>query len=149
MMPGYTWAATVTPPSVGNPQPVSDAILDACVTANQLAVNVKNTIANPVVVTSTNLPAASINDFAAVNLTDGGGASQIIVAADANRREVRFANTGANPYALGSSALTWAKRTVVVNPGDVWIEDSAANLAWYGICNTGLTAVAQIQGVNA
>jgi hypothetical protein len=36
LMPLASWAATVTPPSTGNPLAVSDAILEACVSANRI-----------------------------------------------------------------------------------------------------------------
>ena len=65
------WAATVTPPTVGNPQPVSDAIVDACVSANKLNVR---TIAS---------------QFTAVDASGtiaAGGTAQSLMAANANRQ---------------------------------------------------------------
>lgn len=91
-------------------------------------------------------PAGSIVDDAAVAVTDVGAA---LVAADATRLEVRFANIGASPCALGTVGITWAKRVIVLQPGDVWIETKAAALAWRGITDTGLTASITMQRLMA
>ena len=69
------------------------------------------------------------------------------VAADANRRALRFANNGTDPVTLGGAGITWPKRVIVLNPGDVWIEDRAGNLAWYGITDAGLSASITVQGI--
>lgn len=72
-----------------------------------------------------------------------------IVAANANRVSLRLTNTGTSPIAVGSSSLTYATGAVVIQPGDTWVEERAANLSWYGICNTGLTTSLAIQQVTA
>lgn len=49
------------------------------------------------------------------------------------RRSVRFTNLGPDPVAIGAAGLTWAKRCIVLNAGDTWVEDTASNLAWVAI----------------
>lgn len=82
-------------------------------------------------------PAATVDDSAAVAVNDS---LDLIVGADAARIEIRFRNNGVNAVALGSSGLTWAKRSVVLEPGDVWVEVNGAALAWYGITDAGNSA---------
>lgn len=105
--------------------------------------------ANPVYVsgiTYTDAPATAVQDDVPVNVTD---AATALVGAAANRKSLRFANNGANDVTLGSVGITWAKRTITLKPGDFYIEERAANLAWYGICNTGLATSVNIQEVLA
>jgi hypothetical protein len=109
------------------------------------SVHVITSIGDPLYVSPVDPPAVAITDNAAVAV--GGGAAQLIVAADANRGALRFANLGTDPVALGAAGITWAKRVVVVNPGDMWIEDRAANLAWYGITDAGLAASVTTQAI--
>jgi hypothetical protein len=112
-------------------------------------VTVGNSIANPVAVSAVDLPAAAITDGAAgVNINDGGGVAQLIVAADVNRRALRFANIGTDAVALGGVNVKWAGRVIVLYPGDTFVEDRAANLAWYGVTAAGTTAVVTTQEVN-
>lgn len=75
-------------------------------------------------------PATSAPDGAAVAC---GSTQTQILAADATRRQVTFTNIGADPVALGSSGITWAKRCIVIAAGDSYIETRAANLPWFGI----------------
>lgn len=91
-------------------------------------------------------PATSITAPAAVAMT---AAAAQIVAANANRRTVRFKNLGANAVAIGPAGITWATRCVVLEPGDIWVEERAGNLAWSGICNAALTSSIGIQEVIA
>jgi hypothetical protein len=91
-------------------------------------------------------PATSVTNGAPVAVTSAG---QVLVAADATRREVRFINLGPDPVAIGPAAMTWAQRVVVLNVNDVWIETRGANLAWSGICNAATTASVGVQGVLA
>jgi hypothetical protein len=85
-------------------------------------------------------------DNAAVAVTD---VLTAVLAANALRKSVRFQNVGADPVAVGFAGLTWAKRCVVLNPGDVFIEERGANLAWSAICAAGLTASVTAQEVLA
>jgi hypothetical protein len=104
---------------------------------------------NPVYINGTvsgNPAAVTIVDNAAVNATAANGN---VVAANANRVSIRVTNTGANPVAIGSSTLTWAKAAVIINPGDTWVEERGANLAWYCICNTGLATTLGVQEITA
>jgi hypothetical protein len=51
--------------------------------------------------------------------------------------------------AIGPAGLTWAKRVIVLDVGDVWIEDRGANLAWSAICDAAKTASVTWQGITA
>lgn len=145
---------------------VTFIISDGVVDISQLdGANVNATIANalplpvsndrgspglPVYVNGTiaGVPTAlAIADDAAVAVT---AALTALVTANANRIRLIFTNLDAtNPVTIGGAGLTWAKRAVVLNPGDTWIEDKAANLAWWAICNTALTASVAVQEVTA
>ena len=115
-------------------------------------VNVSNdrgSLGNPVNVvgiTYTDAPAVTLQDNAAIAVTDAGAA---LVAANANRRGLRFTNIGTDPVAIGFTGITWAKRCIVLNAGDTWIEDRAANLAWAADCDTAKTASVTVQEVIA
>lgn len=87
-------------------------------------------------------PAASGANVAAVAVNDTIDA---IVAADATRLELRFANIGTDPVAIGFVGLTWAQRTIILNPGDTWIEVKGAALAWYGITDAAKSASVTVQ----
>jgi hypothetical protein len=88
--------------------------------------------------------AASVVDHAAVAVTDVNTA---ILGASGARRAIRFRNLGASSVALGSNALTWATRTIELASGETWLEDDGANLAWFAICNAGLTASVAAQEI--
>jgi hypothetical protein len=129
-----------------------DLISDANVFAT-LTGSVDGTAAKPLNVTAVTVadsPATAVNDNAGIAV--GGAAAVQLVAANANRREVRIANTGTDPMAIGGAGLTWAKRTIVLQPGDatgldVWVEGRFANLAVYAITDVGKAATAQVQEV--
>lgn len=70
-----------------------------------------------------------------------------IASAAPTRRSIRFTNVGADPVAIGAPGLTWANRCLVLNPGDMWLEDSSPNLAWFGICDATKTASITAQEV--
>ena len=97
-------------------------------------------------VTLADAPATGLDDAAPVNVTD---ALTAVLAVDANRREVRITNQGADPVAIGGASLTWARRVVVLEAGDTWIEQRAANLAIKAICAAGTTATIGVQTVTA
>jgi hypothetical protein len=104
---------------------------------------------NPVSVvgiTYSDAPAVTLQDNAAVAVTDAGAA---LVAANANRRGLRLTNIGTDPVTIGFTGITWAKRCIVLNNGDTWMEDRAANLAWAADCDTGKTASITVQEVLA
>jgi len=92
-------------------------------------------------------PGSSIVDSAAVAV--GSAAAVSVVAADANRRALRLANIGADPVAIGGAGITWAKRCIVIQPGDLWEEAKGANLQWFAICEATKTASVTAQGVMA
>lgn len=96
----------------------------------------------------------SLSDSPATSLTSGAPvavvpAGAVLAAANANRRGLRFLNLGPDPVAIGPAGMTWANRTVVLDVGDTWIEDRAANLAWSGITDVGKAASVTVQGVIA
>jgi hypothetical protein len=92
-------------------------------------------------------PAASLVDNAPVAVNE---TADPILAADATRLEARFTNNGTDPVALGGAGITWANRTIVVNPGDSWVEVKGAALAWYGITEAaGKTASVNTQVLTA
>lgn len=111
--------------------------------------NDRGSVGNPVFINGTvaGLPAAVaiVNDVP-VAMT---AAAANIVAANTNRVSLRLTNTGANVVALGAVGITFANGAVLLQPGDTWIEERAANLAWYGICNTALTSTIAVQEVTA
>lgn len=91
-------------------------------------------------------PATSLNEPAAIAVND---TVDVLVAANANRRALRVANLGPDPVAIGSAGITWARRVIVLEAGDVWIEDRAANLAWSGITDAAKAASVTVQEVLA
>lgn len=112
-------------------------------------VTVGNTLGNPVPVT-----AVTVSDAPAVSASNGAAVAcsavaAVVVAANANRRELRLANIGADPVAIGAAGITWAARCIVLNPGDVWVETRGANLAWSGITDAGMSASVTRQEVLA
>ena len=107
----------------------------------------RGTLAAPFYVsglTYSDAPAVSIVDNAAVAVTDAGAS---ILAADADRKSIRFANIGTDPVALGTTGQTWAKRAIVLAPGDIWLEERAPNLAWTAITAAATTASVTAQEV--
>ena len=97
-------------------------------------------------ITYSDAPAVTLTDSAAVAVTSAGAA---LVAANAARRGLRFTNIGTDPVAIGFTGITWAKRCIILNPGDLWIEERAANLAWAAICDATKTASVTTQEVRA
>lgn len=84
----------------------------------------------PVYVTgilSEDAPAANITDNAAVA---AGPVAAALLAADATRLEFVAYNIGPDPVAIGMAGITWAKRAIVLNAGDTWIERRGAAKAW-------------------
>lgn len=88
--------------------------------------------------TYTDTPAAANANAAAVAM---GAAVALIAAANASRLELRITNLGTVPVALGAAGLTWAQRCIVLQPGDTWIEQKGAALAWYGITEAAASSV--------
>lgn len=84
-------------------------------------------------------PATSSVDNAAVACSS---VLAVLLAADGTRRQVTFTNLGPDPVAIGTPTLTWAKRAIVLNANDSWVEETTGgpNLAWSAICDAGKTA---------
>lgn len=113
--------------------------------ASPLPVPVQNdrggSLAAPVFVsglTYTDTPAGSLLNAAAVAM---GAAAAQIIAANANRLELRITNLGTVPVAVGAAGITWASRCIVLQPGDTWVEAKGAALAWHGITETAASSV--------
>lgn len=87
-------------------------------------------------------PAATIVDAAAVAV---GPVAAAVLAANASRLEARFTNIGADAAAIGAAGLTWAKRAIVLQPGDTWVEQKGAALAWVGITDAAGAASITVQ----
>lgn len=103
--------------------------------------------ANPVYVsgiTYADAPAVTLKDNAAIEVTGAGAA---LVAASATRRSLRFCNIGADPVTLGFTGITWANRCLILNPGDSYIEERGANMAWAAVCDAAKTASVTTQEV--
>lgn len=104
---------------------------------------------NPVYVsgvTYTDAPATSMLNTGPVAVA---AVAVAVMAANAARKAARFTNVGTDAVALGATGITWAKRCIVLEPGDVWSEDSAANLQWFAICDAAKTASVNVQEVMA
>lgn len=97
-------------------------------------------------ITYSDAPATAIVDNAAVVC---GPVAAVLLAASATRKRARFCNLGASDVSIGTTGHTWAKRCIVLAPGDVWTEDDAANLAWVGITDAGGAASVTVQEVIA
>jgi hypothetical protein len=122
------------------------ATLDVSQLPLQVA-NDKGAAGNPVYVsgiTYSDAPAITLQDNAAIAVTSAGAA---LVAANANRKSMRLTNIGTDPVAVGFTGITWAKRCLVLNAGDTWLEDRAANLAWAAITDAGKNASVTVQEV--
>ncbi|MBB1073642.1 hypothetical protein HUU62_04365 [Rhodoferax sp. 4810] len=97
-------------------------------------------------ITYSDAPAVTLQDNAAVTVTSAGAA---LVAANAARRGLRITNIGTDQCAIGFTGLTWAKRCLILASGDSWVEERAANLAWYAITDAAKTASVTVQEVIA
>jgi len=82
-------------------------------------------------------PAATLTDNAKIT---AGPVAVAVLAADATRLETIIYNIGPDPVALGMVGITWAKRAIVLQAGDTWLESRGASKAWYAITDAGKTA---------
>lgn len=101
--------------------------------------------ANPVYVTGLTLaetPANTVTDAAAIAASPVAAA---LLAADATRLEMVIFNQGPSAVAIGMAGITWAKRAIVLNAGDTWIEQRAAAKAWQVITDAGGAANVTVQ----
>lgn len=59
------------------------------------------------------------------------GAAQLLIS-DATYRRLRIRNASlTQTVAIGGAAVTMASGAIILLPGDTWIEDDAAGVAWY------------------
>lgn len=92
-------------------------------------------------------PAASLLDLPGVAVAD---VAVQVAPANAVVLERRFTNIGAEAVAIGAAGITWAKRCLVIQPGETWVEVKGAALAWYGITDAGgAGAVVNVQELHA
>lgn len=111
--------------SVANPVPVVHTGTVELTAAN---VGVNNTDANPVPTKETKA-AAIVNTAPVV----AGVVAAVLLAADADRREFRVRNMGAERVALGGAGVVFADAPIILAPGEMWIESGAPAAAWYVI----------------
>lgn len=95
-------------------------------------------------VISVGIPANIRNDNEPIAV--GPVAVQLLASND-NRIETRIANLSGNEIAIGGAGITWTNRVVVIGPGDVFIDDKAANLSFYAVTNAGNTAAVTTQEI--
>ncbi|MCZ2495728.1 hypothetical protein GN316_03055 [Xylophilus sp. Kf1] len=130
-----------------------DTVEGATVNANILGIvpvrNDRGAPGAPVYVvglTAENAPASGLIDRPTM---DVGDTPVAIFAANPNRLECRVRNTGTDPVAIGAPGLTWAKRTVVLEGEDLFIESRAAALQLTAICPPGGSTSLNVQEVLA
>lgn len=120
--------------------------VDLVVSKIAAAVNAQprgNAAAAPLFVTGfIETPAGSHTNGAAVVC---GPVAVNVLAANANRLEARFTNNGTDPVAIGAAGITWATRTLILNPGDTWNESRGAALSWWAITDAAKTASINVQ----
>lgn len=141
---------------------VADGDVDIQVTDS---IVIANTVANPVPIVFTDPVSVVVADVnvtnALLDVREKLGATFVdmvpvaiddagvqVVAASATRREVRIRNVGANPVALVTAAATaYADAAVLVQPGETWIEATAAACKLMGKCAAGLASTLNVQTV--
>lgn len=103
-------------------------------TVNVTADNVGISNADDKPVPVKNQALSTLVDNAAVVVNTG--AAQMVLAQPTYRR-VRFKNAHATAkIALGGAGVTMAKAAIILEPGDVWVEDDAAGATWYAVSDT-------------
>lgn len=64
------------------------------------------------------------------------GAAQLLVS-DSTLKGLRIKNASASArVALGGAAVTMANASIILEPGDMWLEDDTAGAAWYAVSDT-------------
>lgn len=115
LMPLASWAATVSPPSIGLPQPVSDAILDATVSNGRQNV--------------TSIEAQATATDVSGTIT-AGGTPQLLIAQNNARRKFTIINID---YSLTGEALWWGfSNTIAVGSPGAYPLAAAASAAYPG-----------------
>lgn len=76
------------------------------------------------------------------------GAAQLLVS-DATYKRLRVKNAHATArVAIGGVAVTLANAAIILEPGDLWIENDAAGAAWYATSDTAAADV-RVMGLKA
>jgi hypothetical protein len=100
------------------------------VTADNVGINNSNANAVPV----KNQALAVIVDHAPAVINTG--AAQLLVN-DATLRRLRVRNAHATALVfLGGAGVTPANAAILLQPGDIWVEDDAAGASWYAVSDT-------------
>ncbi len=162
LTPGFTGArflssVNTTIEVIASPANISvnyqdGAAVQATIAASDVTVPVSNDRGAPGTpvyvsgITYSDAPATAITDNAAIAVTSAGAA---LIAANANRKAARFTNIGTDPVAIGTTGITWAKRCIVLEAGDTWVEERASNIAWSAITDATKTASVTVQEVLA
>jgi hypothetical protein len=75
------------------------------------------------------------------------GLAALLLVSDATLHRLRVRNGHASArVALGGPAVTMANAVVILEPGDIWIENDAPGAPWYAISDTAATSV-KVQGL--
>ncbi|MFZ6748041.1 hypothetical protein [Undibacterium sp. Ren11W] len=113
---------------------------DAATFANQATI--VNNASQPIF--QTQVPPVSLVNIAPVVV----GVAQVLASAAGSYRRLIFRNAGAmGNIAIGAAGITLANGAIYLAPGEVYIEDQAAALAWYAIADMAGCSLA-IQGMN-
>lgn len=123
----------------GSPLPVA---IEGGVTLTASNVGINNNDAAAVPTRTQAL--GNIVDYAEVTIP---GIAAISLINDPTLRKLRFRNNSVSGVvALGGSAVTVANTPIILQPGDVYMEDDAAGAHWYAITDTPGAKV-QLQGL--
>lgn len=90
---------------------------------------------------------SAITDAAPVAVVTGSVPTALI-AAGSGRKSLRFKNDGASTVYLGGAGVTVANSPIQIAPGQVWIEDDAADAAWYGVHAAAASQSVRVQAVS-
>lgn len=83
--------------------------------------------------------AASVVNNGLVNVP--AATTQLVLAADASRKGIRFLNSGATVVYLGGAGVDLASGCLKLNAGDLWVEGDAPGAAWYAYSDGGAGAL--------
>lgn len=109
------------------------------------------TFANNVKVTNADVDGIPVRNKRLTNVPTPtivtAGVAQVLISNDATLEQLRVRNTnGSATVGIGPIGVTLANATIILSPGDTWIEDNAPGIAWYAISSIAATDLA-VQGV--
>lgn len=101
------------------------------------AMTVSNSDAAAVPMRHQNL--STVTNIGAVSI----GIVETALVSDATLKQIRFRNMhAAANVAIGPAGITLATAAIILAPGDTWLEEDAAGIAWKAISDTAATPVA-------